>query len=561
VDLEQASRLGGWETLLKSSVGDGFNITSRKYKDQEIIEMQDKTTNETLYMCFVKNLMVGSYRHKLVEDAINQMNEPEIGRSLYYLDVSQEVHGKGDCRFYFNYSYLDEYSLAFLDQNNAYVTDISKMLKFSGLSIKMDDKGNAYAEGLTNINDSTNSYLKCLLQSGKGSMDIPFVIPKRTAFYMGLGFDNFLTFYENLEKYGEQTMTDYKEYQENLQKLENYLDIKIKEHIIGWVGDELAVIQTQPIGVGKQNEFALILEAKKRTEAEEKLQYLQEQIRKKTPVKFKAVEYKGYQIYFLSVKGLFRAMLGKMFADLEKPYYTIIDKYVVFSNHPQTLKSIIDDFESGRTLANYSEFQDFKSKLSNNNNAFVYMQMPVLYQNMKGFVGTDTWQDMEKNKQYIVCFSHIGIQLTKNGEMFDTKMQVWYKDFQTIQKQEIEEQRLLALQKNSWKEGEANTDSPLADSTEIIEQQLEDEIVEMENISPDDLDAKKYKEYFEDGKLKLEVSIKDGLKHGTAREYYESGEIKLKGKFKHDQRDGVWKMYDKDGKMIKKIKYKDGVEQ
>lgn len=561
VDLQQASRLGGWETLLKSAVGDGFSITSRPFKGHDIIELQDKQTNETLHLCFVKNLMIGSYRHRLVEAALEQMQEPVIGRSLYYLDVSQEVHGKGDCRFYFNYENLDKYSLAFLDKPNPYVTELSKMLKFSGLAIELDAGGNAFAKGLTNLNDSIDSYLKCLLQSGKGSLDIPQITPQRAAFYMGLGFDSFLKFYENLEQYGEQGMANYKEYQENLKKLEGFLDINIKNHFLSWIGEELAVIQTQPTGIGKANEFALIIKSKDRKAAEENLLFIQEKIRKKTPVKFKAVEYKGHQIYFLSVKGFFKALLGSFFEDLEKPYYVFIDRYVVFSNHPQTLKSIIDDVESGRTLGSLEDFQKVKSKLKESNNVFVYLQMPVLFENMKGFVSPQTWAEMQPNKQYIVCFSNIAIQLTKKGEMFDTRLQVWYKDYSEIQRIEAEQQNLLATRKRNWQESEVSLEENLSDTIGAVAQQFEDEIVEIENISPDDLDAKKYKEFHPNGMLKLEVSLKDGLKHGTAREYYETGEIKLKGKFKNDQRDGTWKLYDKDGRIIKKIKYKNGVEQ
>ena len=42
--------------------------------------------------------------------------------------------------------------------------------------------------------------------------------------------------------------------------------------------------------------------------------------------------------------------MGDFFGKIEKPYYTIIDDYVIFSNHPQTIKNIIDDYSNEATL-------------------------------------------------------------------------------------------------------------------------------------------------------------------------------------------------------------------
>ncbi len=245
---------------------------------------------------------------------------------------------------------------------------------------------------------------------------------------MGLGFDSFSEFMENFEDLMKETNEDWEEYQSNIEKVEKYLKINLKENFYGWVDDELAFIQTQPGRLGKDNEFALVMKAKSGEEASENLKYISDQIRKKTPVKFKGVKYKGYEINFLSVKGFFKMMLGSMFSKLEKPYFTVIDDYVVFSNHPQTIKSIIDDYEAEKTLANLEDFKKFKSEFKDKSNVFVYMQMPVLHDNLKGFVSLETWRDLQKNKDYVVCFSHVGFQLTKDGDMFATRMASLYQD-------------------------------------------------------------------------------------------------------------------------------------
>ena len=87
----------------------------------------------------------------------------------------------------------------------------------------------------------------------------------------------------------------------------------------------------------------------------------------------------------------------------------------------------------------------------------------------------------------------------------------------------------------------------------------EDEIIAIDDINPDDLDAKKFTEFYPDGEtLKFEVPLKDGLKNGTYREYYEDGSLKVKGKFKSDKKDGLWKTYNEKDKTIQKTRYRNG---
>lgn len=562
VDLQRQSKLP-IESVIDAFIGKGYKVTKRDYKDQKIIELYDKESRETLYMSFIKNNFVGSYQSSLLEAAINQRNEPVIGLDVHYKDIAKQIDQDGMFRLYMQYSYLDEYMKAYMDEENEYVKQLSEQLHFTGLDCDLKDRI-IDMKGYTNINDTINSYLLAMLRSGKGAMDITNIAPQRTAFYMGLGFDSFSEFTENFGNLMKESTEDYDEYMENIQKIESFLDISLKDDFLGWVDDELAFIQTQPGKLGKDNEFAVVLKAKSGEEATERLQFVSDQIRKKTPVKFKEVKYKGYAINFLSVKGFFKILLGKFFSKLDKPYFTVIDDYVVFSNHPQTIKSIIDDYEAEKTLAKLEEFDTFRDEFKDKSNVFIYVQTPVLHQNLKGFVSKETWQDMDKNKEFIVCFSHVGFQLTKDGDMFSTRMASWYKDPVAV----AEEAKLLV------EEAKAKLDTDLGqviikgtngqDSTVTLntKQMLnaidEEEIIEITEVPIDDLSASKQEEKYEDGTIKASFKIKDGLKHGAYYEYHPNGNLKVKGKFDKDQRDGTWRMYDENGDLIKKERYKDG---
>ncbi len=557
VDLEKVSQFGALQRYLESIVGDVYKITRRTFREVEIIEMYDPQERETLYLSFVQNLLLVSYKHNLIEAAIEQKDLPVIGRDFSFIDIDQQISGKDMFRLYFQYNYLDDYMRCYTNSPDASVTALSNWLKFTGVSFKMEEDVLSM-EGYTNLNDTANSYINALINSENGSTDILKISPQRTAFYLGLGFSDFETFFDNIEQSMSKDEKGFKAYKENMNKLEKFLEIDIKEHFISWIDNELAFVQSKPTGLGDENEFALVLKTKDAKIAKEKLRFVGTQIRKQTPVKFKEVVYRNYPIRFMSVKGFFKLILGDFFSKLEKPYYTIIDDYVVFSNHPQTIKNFIDDYVDQNTLGSSEEFKAFQSSFSKKSNAFVYINSPTMVDNLKGFVDNETWASIQENKQFITCFSDLGLQLIKDGKQFKTLLTTRYKDPEKVQQMLAEQ---AALEQVIGPNPQVTLDDILVDAIiafrDISPDSLDlEEMISIDGITLDDLDAKKHQAFFEDGKtLKLEVYLKDGLKHGSYREYHESGTLKVKGKYKNDKPTGIWRFYDESGKRTRKERY------
>lgn len=537
VDLEKASKLNFIQDYLTNLGGEGFRITDRSHKGNKIYELFDKEDKTTLYLTFIKNLLVCSYINQLVEASINQQDEPFIGRDIHFIEMKQQVNEGGLFNVYLQYARLDDLMRCYLAGEDEHINSLSKSMFYTGLNVNLEDDDRFVMKGSTNINDSVSSYLKAMLLSGKGELEAQEVIPQRTAFYMSLAVDNFPVFYENFQKLmKEGSPAESAEYEKNIHQIEKFLKISLKDNFIKWIGKEVAFVQTHPKGLGKQNEFAVVIKATDRDEAITNLNFIAKQIRKKTPVKFKELDYKGYPINFLSVKGMFKVILGNFFKKLDKPYYTVIDDYVIFSNHPQTIKSMIDDFVAGKTLAKSEEFTDFIDQFSSSSNIFIYVQTPVLHDNLKGFVSPETWTNVQKNKDYIVCFNNIGFQMNEKNELFETRFISSFKD-PSVKAEEV-----------------ATTPGDTTGTKDSIPKEEE----ESDEIYLDDLDVKKHKENYDDGTLKLEVDIKNGVKHGNYTEYYPNGNTKVKGKYRNDMKDGTFKYYDEQGKFTEKKEYANG---
>ncbi|WMJ74654.1 DUF3352 domain-containing protein [Cytophagaceae bacterium ABcell3] len=540
-DLEKASKLKFVQDYFTNLGGGGYKITERDYHGHRVYEFYDKEDHSTLYLTFIRNLLVCSYVGKLVEASIDQQEEPVIGRDVNFVEMKQQVSKNGLFNVYVQYSRLNEFMSCYLAGEDEYVNALSNAIFYTGLNVNLQNN-QFITKGYTNINDTASSYLKAMLLSGKGNIAAADVIPQRTAYYLSLAVDNFDDFYERFVSLLQENKQDYQEYEDNVNRIEKFLKINIREHFIGWMGNEVAFVQTQPKVNGRENEFSVIIKASDRKDAVENLSFIAKQIRKKTPVKFKEIEYNGYPINYLSMKGMFRLVLGSFFEKLDKPYYTVIDDYVIFSNHPQTLKNIIDDYKSGETLGNSASYKEFfESSFDQSSNVFVYVQPPMLYKGLQGFVSHETWVNIGKNKDYITCFPQLAFQMNEKKEMFETKLVCSFAK---------PEAKPLFFQAN-----DKQVNVPMRP---VSEEEEEDD--DSDEIYLDDLDAKKYTETFDNGTLKLKVNIKNGIRHGSYHEYYPDGTIKVKGRYKNDLRDGTFKYYNKNGKLVEKKSFSKGEE-
>ncbi len=540
VDIEKAAKLKFLQDYLTNLNGEGYRVSQRQYNGITINELYDQESRQTLYVSFISNLVVCSYTNSLVEASIDQRSEPAIGRDIRFVEINKQVDDDGLFKLYMQYGYLDEYMRCYMSEPNEYVTSLSKMLAYTALTFEMDGDDWLSMTGATNINDSVDSYLKAMLESGHGSLAAQEVIPQRTAFYMSMAVKNFGDFHERFVNTLKQSNeAQYNEYQSNVQKTEGFLKISLKDNFISWMGQEVCFVQMQPQGLGRANEFAAVIQAEDIEEAKRQMEFIGNQVRKRTPVKIREVNYKGYPIHYMAVKGFFKPILGKLFQKLDKPYFTYIGDYVVFSNHPQTIKSFIDDYEAKHTLAQSEQYKAFVDKFASASNIFVYIQTPVLHNNLKGFVSAETWQDAQKNKKYIVTFPEIGFQLAGNETLFDTRFIVRYQE-------EIPVAEPVLL---------ASTDSTqiVIDTTAVADEE--------EDVYIEDLNTEKYTENYPDGAKKLEVSMRDGFRDGWYREYHPNGELKVKGRYRADQKDGTWKYYNESGKLTAKKKYENGKEK
>lgn len=540
LDLKRIAKLQLLKTYLNTLLDDGYVLSKRTYHEHEILEVHDRESKETMYLAFIKNQLVASYTHTLVEASIDQYMEPVLGRNLNFLEINQKVGHEDLFRMYVQYHYFDDYIKMYSDRPSDWVQRVSENFLFSGFYFDLDENSTLTANGYTNISAVNEYYLEALQKSGTAERSIPQVAPNSTALYISYGFDSFSEFYKNFEMVQQNDPEQFESYQKGIAKVEKFLKIDVKENFVSWIGDEIAVLQIQSHITKGKNDMALVLKANDAEDAKTNLDFVVEQIRKKTPVKFKAVNYKDYEINFLSIKGFFKMLLGGRFDEFDKPYFTQIDDFVIFSDSPNTLKGIIDKVSEGDILATSEEFKNFDKKFDSESTVFVYSNVPLLFDNMYALADAATKQKMRKNKDFIICFPQVGLQLTPEEDLFESRLVLNYKDVQEVKK----------AMDMAQPDTEVVTTNQSTASKEIT-----DAVFDLRPIYPSDLNASSFSKTYGNGNIRFEVDLKDGLKHGRYEEFYSDGTRKIRGRFRDDEQVGTWRYYDTEGNQVHKKRF------
>ncbi len=545
LNIGRAARARNPENLLRSLLGDDYRLTTRDYKGNMIYEMLDQESGDLYIFSLVNDKAVVSADYSLVEAALDERDKMTLGRDHDFINVSKRTSGKGLFNIYFNFRTFPEFMQNSLGSGSDAIRSLESELNFAALSFDITERGMISLEGYTGVEDSVASFYSSVLHAGNGSLSSSSIIPARVASMVKISFDDAGNYYR--ESLASLNAVDRENYNKKLHKLERKLKISVEENFLDWMDDEIVLLQTQPSNLGRSNEFAAIVKARNDEIHKQNMEYVGRQIEKNMPVRIREVRYGDYTISYISFPGLLKTLFGQMLEKIEKPYYTFIGEYIIFSNHPQTLKNIIDDYIAGNTLENSTDYSNFARNFDKSNSAYTYFDIPVLYNNLREFVDPTTWQKLYKNKPYITSFPKAGMQIDrKDGLLHVLLLSEYSERIEDYDVPRFDPDAFLKMFSAGEDEAQAIPD-PYAGWDDPV-------------ILIHDLDADEAVENYEEGGARYEASLKNGLKHGNYKAYYPSGAIMFRGRFRDDLRDGKWKLYDEEGNLIEEKLFSEGKE-
>ncbi|MDF1550997.1 MAG: DUF3352 domain-containing protein [Bacteroidales bacterium] len=610
IDLQSAKTLS---TVIDDALGliSGYDIKKRKYKDNEIIEFIDKEDpNSIIYLSILDNLLIGTFTGQLMERTLDGRNVNYWEENSQYQQINDELSTRKLFKFHFNYKKLPEFVTIYAQDMEEYTASMAKALTFSAFDVNLEDN-RLSLDGYSAL-DSIASYFSALCDVKPGTIRAHEIVSDQAALYLSIGFKNYNMFFQSLtDQYAEGNAKDMEDYAGNVKMVEKLLDINVQKDFFDWIGEEIAFIKLRPQNSARLEDVIVTIHAKSIDDARAGMGHIVKQIRKKSPLKFEAIAYKNHEINYLERKGIFKLFFGKLFKRLEKPYFTFIEDFVVFSNSQDALKEMIDDYLKGHTLSHNKEFMDFRANFDLKSNISLFIQMPKLYSNLYTFSNTETKNSVAENKDIILSFNRLGFQLIAENDMFKTILisdhnedaslldelekfeqkasddllkedfdslkfkiilsdsiqipdgayRAYHSDNETIK---IEGKVSNGLPNGLWRtyyqnghlRSSVNYKSGKVDGVAFFFYNDGNETKLAEVIYKDDVIEGNYQEFFQNGAQKAKLTYEDGMLNGDAEFYYPTGRIKIKGKYKDNEKKGKWLFYDENGEVINKEKMK-----
>ena len=555
VDMQKVSKMLTLKNQIeKILAAGGYTVTKRNYRDIETIEMRDNATREIMYGAFIENHFVATYTPKLLEASINEREQPSIGLDRGFIEADRLVAERGLCRLFVNYAYLPDFVSIFMGQRNPYFDLFCEAMDFAGLFGEVADR-KVDLSGYTMLKDQSNPYISAILSSGKKKMRAHEIMPARTAFYTNLGFGNPVTFVRELEN--AMSVSDkelYNDYNSTKSKIEKYFDISLEKNFLSWMDGEFAFAQSEPGILGHEAEIILAIRANDVKSMKSNMELIEKKVRNKTPIKIKAVEYKGYAVNYVEMKGFFKLFFGGLFERFEKPYYAYIEDYVIFSNKSSTILSFIEDYEQKNLMINHEGFKNIYSRAESSSTLFAYLDMGKFYPLLRSMLTSDTWNNIDTQKEIIYSFPYWLFQVVGGKQTASIYMTIDHMKYE-------EEPDELSLEIDRLTPVE-NADTLIAemvdenDEAMDVEAESEKELMnELQRFYVEKFEGNVLREYYESGALKSETETKKNQRSGRHRAYYEDGSLQVRGKYAKNKPKGTWKYYTPEGKFDRKEKY------
>ncbi len=531
-DMKEASKSDVMKASLISLIQRfGYKYTVRQYLNTEVNEFFDTETRKTLSLAFVNNYLVCTYDKALIDKVIAAALVPEsqLGTDVKFTETNQLTTAKGLFRILINYKTFHQYLGVYMDDVST-LKELFEGLHYSGFDCTLKDDL-FLADGYSLVNDSVSSYIQALSVSGKSENNSAKVFSAKSSFYLSMGFKNFNEFYANLTTIWKKDAKTYVTQTENIKKVEKLLNINLQKNLFDWMGSEIGLAQYETdVLIGNKVSNIMAIKANNLGDAKTNLDLIEKQIRKRTPLKFKNIDYHGYAIKYIEVKGLFKSVLGKLFSKFDKPYYTILGDYVVMSDDPRTLLMTVDDYIAQNTLANNNAYRDFREKFPNETSLFAYISPDRHFANFKGYLNAESWASTQKNQQYTRSFSHVGFSLSGDHDRMRSVLGSFYKAY-------VPPVELVV-------DTSSNNDT---DTLSVLDLFLINHFQNNMNTT-----------YYENGHARTVTEMDGTIADGAYMEYYQNGVIKVKGRYNKGLKTGTWKYYKPNGEFESKEKYEQG---
>ncbi|SDD93814.1 hypothetical protein SAMN05216464_10395 [Mucilaginibacter pineti] len=375
----------------------GLTVSSKRNTIGLEYDVLVKAINKHFYIVKKEdNIFVGSFSRELIDQSILYHNER--GKNLF-IPLSERQNANSLANLYINYGQLSPLFEQLFNNKN---TDIFKSFRLlpAVAALSMNYKSDALMfNGFTTNNAHTSSYLNLFAAQQPVDNHLKDIFPATTAYSINFAVSDPKKFEADLSQWHTRAGVG-AEKDKLLQKVKAETGLFIKTELEHLLGNEFAVVTTR-----YQEKYAIIS-----VKDGSKLLPIMMNISTMSNDNMGQFNYEKLPFF----------LLGDAFSIFRKPYFMIIDNFLILAATPSELNSYTDTYINRKFISKIDQYNQFNNLLAERSNVAFFINFKNTQSILKRDLKDPFYQAFENNEPGWKSFYAAAYQFTASDKNFYT---------------------------------------------------------------------------------------------------------------------------------------------
>ena len=394
------------KSFLSKQLGNKYAIIDMNERKFGGIKIIDAVNESTIYLVFLDGVMLASSNLDLIAQSVTMYKTglANFSTNPDFVAVKKTAGKKVDARVYVNYKNFADLLKLYSSADNLDALDwFSEFAAWTEVDLILKDD-EILLTGFTSFANDSLSFLNRIADQKPQKNQVYNICPFNTDILLRLGFSDFYGHFINSHN------TDAKSY--SLPGL-NYDVTKLLQ----LVGYEVAIGNSASQLSEFEDKAFAIVHFKDRQRVEPILLDLVKTSKGKATTRFN-----GYSINQIKYKSLLSTLFGTAFNPVKNNYYLFIDDYAIFANSKDMLISILQMYDTGKTLDLNDNFKKYSDNLSSTENVSLFFKPRDIVYLLPMFIENETNKQLFANKEVIKDVQGVSFQFSNDGSLAYTNL-------------------------------------------------------------------------------------------------------------------------------------------
>lgn len=391
--------------LNESSASDFINLLHKNHELKNSIYGKQTVfstilNNKTFNFFIYQNILVGSFDSSLIRNSILKIENKEVSKPSFF-DTQTQRNKNAIANLYINFAQLPAFFNNFSRYKNPKNTSSLKNFK-AYASLNINYQSNAFMfSGVTIADTTQKQYANLFLDQEPGRLNLISILPTDAASYCGYFVSNLSKFHKNLEQYFKQ-QNIYKQLTNQVNQISKKHSINIEKEFLKVIGNDFGFVQ-----LASGDKVGLIS-----ANNSQRLSFLLSTI--STPKQNNISHFDDYNLLYY--------IFGDPFKSFSRPYYTVVNNYLVVSNSQIVLQYFVKQYNQQKLLVSNDKYMLFQQYLSNMGNIFYFYHNGNYKAIQKSFLSKNAYKAFKSNAYKYQNIYGFSIQFSADGNKFFTNL-------------------------------------------------------------------------------------------------------------------------------------------